>query len=189
MALVDGDPHQITLLQAEAARRGVRIHIVCDLIHVLEYCWRAARCLHTADDPDAEQQVAAWVLGLLAGNLTQVIDDMTTRAAAVPADRRAGLDAAAGYLSRHRAFLRYDQALEKGWPIATGVVEGTARHLVGDRLEITGARWGLAGAEAILKLRAVISNGDLDAYWINHLEHQRHRIHQARSQDRYALTA
>ncbi|WP_127938333.1 hypothetical protein [Nonomuraea polychroma] len=45
------------------------IHIVCELIHVLEYCWRAARCLHAPDDPAAEQQMAAWVLGLLAGNI------------------------------------------------------------------------------------------------------------------------
>jgi hypothetical protein len=39
------------------------------------------------------------------------------------------------------------------------VVDPT-RHLVGDRLDITGARWGLAGAEAVLKLRALWSNGD-----------------------------
>jgi hypothetical protein len=46
------------------------------------------------------------------------------------------------------------------WPIATGVIEGACRHLIGDRLDITGARWGLDGAEAVLTLRAVISNGD-----------------------------
>ncbi|MFF5212661.1 hypothetical protein [Streptosporangium sp. NPDC000396] len=157
VVLVDGDPHQIRLLHTEAARRSVTINIVCDLIHVLEYCWRGARCLHAADDPAAEQCVAAWALGLLAGNIDQVIDDMNDRAAAVPTDRRGGLETTVRYLSRHRDYLRYDHALKQGWPIATGVVEGTARHLVGDRLEITGARWGLAGAEAILKLRA----GDL----------------------------
>jgi hypothetical protein len=67
VVLVDGDSHQIRLLQTEAARRSVAIHIVLDLIHVLEYCWRAARCLHAPGDPAAEQQVAGWALGLLAG--------------------------------------------------------------------------------------------------------------------------
>jgi hypothetical protein len=42
----------------------------------------------------------------------------------------------------------------------TGVIEGTCRHLIGDGLDITGARWGLRGAGAILTLRAVIANGD-----------------------------
>jgi CheY-like chemotaxis protein len=188
VVLVDGDPHQIRLLQAEAARRGVTVHIVCDLIHVLEYCWRGARCLHTADDPAAEERVAVWALGLLAGNTDQVIDDMKSQAAAIPADRRGGLETAARYLSNRREFLRYHHALEKGWPIATGAVEGTARHLVGDRLEITGARWGLAGAEAILKLRAIISNGDLDAYWAFHLDREQHRIQHARNQNEYDPT-
>src|SRR6266536_590569 len=41
--LVDGARHQLDLVCAEAARRGVRIHILIDLIHVLEYVWKAAR--------------------------------------------------------------------------------------------------------------------------------------------------
>jgi hypothetical protein len=71
-----------------------------------------------------------------------VIGDLQAQAACLPADRRDGLKVAVRYLTSHREFLRYDQALEQGWPIATGVVEGTARYLVGDRLEITDARWG-----------------------------------------------
>ncbi|WP_428981537.1 hypothetical protein [Nonomuraea composti] len=44
------------------------------------------------------------------------------------------------YLSEHAAFLRYDQALAPGRPIATGVIQGACRHLVADRLDMTGAR-------------------------------------------------
>ncbi len=56
-------------------------------------------------------------------------------------------------------------------------------HLVKDRMDITGARWGLAGAEAILKLRALRSNGDLDEYWRYHLQHERQRVHETRYLD------
>ena len=49
---------------------------------------------------------------------------------------------------------------DRGMAHPTGVIEGACRHLIGDRLDITGARWGLQGAEAILTLRAVIANGD-----------------------------
>ena len=45
-------------------------------------------------------------------------------------------------------------------------------------MDITGARWGLPGAEAILKLRALRSNGDFDAYWRYHLEQERRRAHE-----------
>ncbi|MFC9582012.1 hypothetical protein ACFVJ8_04070 [Streptomyces yangpuensis] len=48
--------------------------------------------------------------------------------------------------------------------IATGIIEGAWRHLVKDRLDITGARGGLSGVEAVLKLRAVRANGDFGAH-------------------------
>ena len=47
-------------------------------------------------------------------------------------------------------------------------------------MDITGARWGLSGAEAILKLRALRSNGDFDAYWRYHLAQERRRVHESR---------
>jgi hypothetical protein len=56
-------------------------------------------------------------------------------------------------------------------PIATGVIEGACRHLVKDRMDITGARWSLNGAIAILKLRSLRASGDFEEYWKFH-EHQ-----------------
>jgi hypothetical protein len=50
-------------------------------------------------------------------------------------------------------------------------------------MDITGARWGLTGAEAVLKLRAIKANGDFDAYWRYHLDQERHHVHQARYHD------
>jgi hypothetical protein len=61
--------------------------------------------------------------------------------------------------------LRYDQFLESGYPIATGVIEGACRHLIKDRLDITAARWNTKGAQAILKLRSLYSSGDWKASW------------------------
>jgi len=47
-------------------------------------------------------------------------------------------------------------------------------------MDITGARWGLPGAEAILKLCALTSNGDLDRYWTWHLTQEQQRVHHSR---------
>ena len=54
------------------------------------------------------------------------------------------------------------------------------RYLVADQIDITGSRWSANGAEAILKLRAVRSNGDFEAYWCLHLAHERQRVHESR---------
>jgi hypothetical protein len=47
-------------------------------------------------------------------------------------------------------------------------------------MDITGARWGLNGAEAVLKLRALRANGDWDNYWPFHLTQERSRVHESR---------
>ncbi len=50
-------------------------------------------------------------------------------------------------------------------------------------MDLTGARWGLHGAEAVLKLRALVSNGDFDDYWKFHLHNEKQRNHHARYAD------
>jgi hypothetical protein len=47
-------------------------------------------------------------------------------------------------------------------------------------MDITGARWSLDGAEAVLKLRALVSNGDFDQYWTWHLNQEQQHIHNSR---------
>ena len=62
-------------------------------------------------------------------------------------------------------------------------MEGACRHLVTDRMDLTGARWGLISAEAVLKIPALGANGGFDRYWIFHGPQERRRVHEAR----YAL--
>ena len=61
--------------------------------------------------------------------------------------------------------MKYDQYLSQGYPIGSGVVESACSHVVKDRMEISGARWGIKGSEAILKLRSVAKSNDWDQYW------------------------
>jgi hypothetical protein len=105
-----------------------------------------------------------------------------TNARLGPENRKIAEEAAT-YLTRKAPYLDYPTALAQGWPIATGIIEGACRHIVKDRMDITGARWGLTGAEAVLKLRAIKANGDFDAYWHYHLDQERHHVHEARYHD------
>ncbi len=182
VALVDGNNHQIDRIKAEAKKRKVKVTIVVDLVHVLEYLWSAAWSFFAEGDPAAETWVHEKALAVLDGNAGIVAASLRRKATRLnlPAEKRAKADRAADYLLNKRPYLDYPTALENGWPIATGVIEGACRHLVKDRMDITGARWGLQGAEAILKLRALLSNGDFDSYWDYHLAQERHRNHDLR---------
>jgi hypothetical protein len=181
VVLVDGNADQLRRVELAAKRFGVTITIVLDLIHVLEYLWKAAYVFHPEASPEAEEWVTERLLWLLCGDLGQVIASIRRTATCRGLGRaaRRPADTCADYLERHRAYLRYDDFLARGLPIATGVVEGACRHLIRDRLTLTGARWSLAGAEAILRLRALRASGDWDTYWPHHERKEHERNHAA----------
>lgn len=183
VALVDGNNHQIDRIQAEAKTRNVGVTIVVDLIHVIEYLWGAVWCFFTEGDPGAEAWVRARTMAVLEGNAREVAAGIRRRATtlALAAPKRKKADACAVYLTNKAPYLDYPTALAAGWPVATGVIEGACRHLVADRMDITGARWSVDGAEAVLKLRAVRCNGDFDTYWTFHL--RKERVHESRYVD------
>jgi len=189
--LIDGNNTQIEAVTAEADSRGITATIVIDFIHVLEYLWKAAWSFFDKGDPASEEWVADQARKILRGNSAQVAAGIRRRATTYgySTAERAGADEAARYLDNKKDYLGYATALDKGWPIATGIIEGAARWLVKDRMDITGARWGLEGAEAILKLRALIASGDIDAYWHFHLRREHERIHHARYRDGLILAA
>ncbi|WP_331719580.1 ISKra4 family transposase [Streptomyces virginiae] len=191
IVLVDGARHQLDLVTAEAGRRGVTLHVLLDFVHVAEYVWAAAHAFNKPGTTEAEGWAADHLTAILAGHASRTADQMTAQADRehLSAARREAVDACHRYLTGHLDQLRYDTALNSGWPIATGAVEGACRHLIADRLDITGARWGLDGAEAVLRLRAVVANGDLDSYWRYHAAREHERLYPATDQQEYDLMA
>jgi len=193
IALVDGDIYQIRRIQDQAARRGVTVTILIDFIHVLEYLWKAAWCFHQPRDPAMEDWVTARALDILHGRAPDVITQITSLARAHPprpgGEHEKIIRKTLHYLQAKQPYLDYPTALSSGWPIATGVIEGACRHLVHDRMGITGARWSLPGAQAILWLRAIAASGDHDTYWNYHIAHEHQRNHLSRYQDSHTLAA
>jgi hypothetical protein len=191
VALVDGNNTQIEAIEAEAARRGVSLTIVCDFVHVIEYLWKAAWSFFEPGDPDAEEWVAGRAVKILEGKAAGVAAGIRRRATTYgyAGKEREGADTCAAYLTAKAPYLDYATALAKGWPVATGVIEGACRYIVADRLGITGARWGLEGAEAILKIRALTANGDFNRYWRYHLRREHERVHHARYRESHVLAA
>jgi hypothetical protein len=181
VALVDGNKSQIRILKRLAKKNGLDLTIIVDLIHVIEYLWDAGRVFHPAPGAELENWVRHRLLEILRGKSGLMRGGMrrsaTLRGLSVKA--RKPVDDCARYLSNHSPYLRYDRYLAKGLPIATGVIEGVCRHLVKDRMAVTGARWSLDGAEAVLRLRALRSSRDFDEYWVFHEAREYERNHQS----------
>jgi hypothetical protein len=184
-AVVDGNELQLELLKCAAKDYQVELTIALDLIHVTEYLWDAARAFHAERDPAAEEWVSQRLLEILRGKSSLVAAGMRRSATKLKLAKKQRLpvDKCAAYLLKYRPYLHYDQYLAAGLPIASGVIEGACRYLVKDRMEKTGARWGLESAEAVLRLRALRASGDFDEYWHFHLQKEYERQHVCRYAD------
>jgi len=185
VVLVDGEPKQLRAVKAEVRRAEVEVEIIVDIVHVIEYLWLAGRALFGESNPEAESWVGDRLLALLSGRTGGEVARTirwwaSQREAQLDATARKAIGRATRYLAdRTRTrLMHYADALRDGLPIATGVIEGACRYLVKDRMDRTGARWSLHGAEAILRLRALRTSGDFDEYWHFHLarEHERNHV-------------
>ena len=185
VVLVDGAETQLDLVEAGAAEFGVEVTVILDIIHVVEYVWKAAHVFHREGSPELSHWAWTRVRSILEGKSTRVAASMRRAAtvAGLSSDTRKPVDTCADYLLKYAPYLLYDRYLAAGYPIATGVIEGACRHLVRDRMELTGARWRLVGAEAVLKLRALRASGDFDAYWDFHEAREYERNHAHRYAD------
>ena len=176
LVLVDGQEAQQREVEAAIARHRADVVVIQDFVHVLEYLWKAAYCFHADGTQEAETWVLERAYALLQGKVSDVAAGMRRSATrqGISQEARAPIDKCAGYLLKNKERFDYAPALANGWPIATGIIEGACRHLVKDRMDLTGARWSLDGAEAVLRLRSLRASGDFEAYMAFHhrQEHQ-----------------
>ena len=191
LILVDGHKHQLDTIELLIKNRKLKATIILDFIHVLEYLWKAAYCFENPGSEEIEEWVRGRGLKILEGKSADVASEIKQSATKkkLTGSQREKVDKCADYLLKYSHYLCYEQYLHEGYPIATGVIEGACRHLVNDRMEITGARWRLERAEAVLRIRALRASGDFEQYWQFHQQEEFNRNHASKFENPEILLA
>ena len=130
---------------------------ILDFIYPLSYLHATAKAIHEVDE-DAWSQYLVWMRGCWQGEAEQILGELRLwqqrlglpPADAADTDPRSVVATTITYLENNRRFMNYDQYLANGYPIGSGVVEGACRHLVKDRMEGTGMRWRVIGAQSMI---------------------------------------
>jgi hypothetical protein len=152
---------------------------VLDLFHVLERLWAVAHCFHAEGSDGAERYVEERLRDLLQGRVGYVIAGLRRRlnGGKLSGPKRTVIKSAVEYLANNKDHMRYDEYLAAGYPIGSGVAEGACRHLVKDRLELTGMRWTVEGAQAMLYVRALYLNDQWGEFLEYRAEQERTRLY------------
>jgi hypothetical protein len=168
---------------------------VLDLLHVTPRLWRAAHLFCREGSDEAEQFVRERLLRVLRGEGAGVVRGLRAlgRRRGLKGAKKKALREVCNYLAKNLERMHYDEYLAKGYPIASGVIEGACRHLVKDRLERAGMHWTLEGAQAMLDMRSTYVNGDWEEYQAYRIERETRRLYPHRQlvavEPQYALPA
>jgi len=182
IALLDGDPYlEDRLLEALHARgwQDRLDALILDILHASEYLWEVGTALYGEKGDQRVRWVEAKLYAFLDSKVGYVIGSLKqvrTKNQLTP-HQEGALEKTITYFENHRHMMDYATYLEKGYPIATGVIEGTCGSLVKDRMEQSGMQWSIAGAQAVLAQRAVVKNGDWEDFWNYLIDSERERLY------------
>ena len=152
---------------------------VLDLLHVTPRVWQAAHLFYPVGSDAAEQFVRQRVLRILRGEVGSVIRGLRCMGTAhrLQGAKENNLAKICNYLEKNQHRMRYDEYLARGYPIASGVIEGACRHVVKDRLERTGMTWTVDGAQAMLQLRCIHLSDEWDNFTTFRFEKETKRLY------------
>lgn len=141
---------------------GKQGQFLLDFYHVGGYLAEASKELHSCEKK-ATKWRRAQQKKLLAGKSTQVIQGLAKRAAEEP--KESAIAKAHQYLKDRKDQLHYDQAQANDRPIGSGEIESGHRHVIQQRLKISGAWWKEDHLQPMLNLRTLRANNQWDNYW------------------------
>jgi hypothetical protein len=175
VAIMDGET-KLRDLQELKIGRAIG---VLDIWHVTEYLWKLAYCFHSEGSHGAEAFVETYLRKLLEDDVGRVIGGIRQMATKrkLPKRKREKVEDYLSYFASRCDHMKYREYLAAGYPIGSGVVEGACRHLVKDRMEQTGMRWRIAGAQAVLSLRALYVNDDWDAFHADRIRAEQRQLY------------
>ena len=151
---------------------------VLDILHALAYVWEAAG-LFCSDEVERKVFTRARLLRILRGEVLGVIRGLRQMGTVqkLKGDPLKDLNRICGYLEKNACRMQYDEYLRRGYPIASGVIEGACRHLVKDRMERSGMRWTLEGARSMLNLRAAFQSDYWRSFLDDHIVNETRKAH------------
>lgn len=165
--LMDGEP----CLRNRLKKLFPNASFALDIRHLEEKIWDVGRTFH----PEGSEELKLWVeekrTYLYSGSAAELlllfknIRNTLSKRAKRDQSKYNALTKLIKYMSKRMAMMSYQQLIEKDLPIATGIVEGAARYVIGERMDCSGMRWIPERAEALLHLRCIELNGDWDHFF------------------------
>ena len=128
--------------------------------HAKQHLWDVAKAIHGPGTDCAARWAQRRRDELDRGRIDNILAALRAHADSCDDARRC-----VAYIDNNRHRMRYPKFRAMGLCVATGVVEGACKNVVGSRLKRGGMHWTVDGANAILALRCAILGNRFDDFW------------------------
>lgn len=136
-----------------------------DYWHVCERLHGLAADLYGSEIEEKKKRAKQWCHQLWEGRVSSLITELCALRRGKRGKKRKRISEEINYLEKGKHRMDYARYRAEGWPIGSGAIEGTCKHLVKERFGITGARWRREQIQDVLALRLAQFNGEWNGYW------------------------
>jgi hypothetical protein len=136
-----------------------------DVIHAIEYLWRAGTCLFKEGSDELTEWVERQKERLYSGGIWDIILELESEYVAMrDGSKRRRLNDIINYLGKRVEMMNYDELIAQDLELASGIVEGAVRFVIAQRFDEGGMRWIKERAESLLQLRCIEINGHWEQF-------------------------
>jgi hypothetical protein len=140
-----------------------------DVMHVIEYIWKAGHLLFGEGTVETKEWVEARKEELYTGRVSCVLRELTrkmnqTSSSIRGREKKSKLKRIREYIEHRKQNMNYANLQERDLEIGSGSVEGAVNNVIGKRFDQGGMRWIKGRAEALLQLRCIEINGHWDTF-------------------------
>jgi len=164
--VVDGDND----LEAYAGEFFPEADLTLDIAHALEKLWIAGECLFKEGTRELEKWMGSMKNILYSGKAETLVAKLRQALEDIPKTgpgnkgKRKRLSEVISYLEHRIPMMDYKRLMAQDLEIASGMVEGSVKHVIAKRFDNGSMRWIKERAEPLLQLRCIDINGDWDAF-------------------------
>jgi len=177
--LIDGMPYLQKQVETQINNR-ISYCLILDIIHACEYIWLCGNTLYGEKTKECKAFVYKQLKKILEGKVGRVIGGIKQikTKQEIKGNKAETIEKVIKYLTNHKSLMKYDQYLSKGYPVGTGVVESACKQVVKQRMEGSGMRWSIDGAENMLLMRSIKTSNDWDSFQKFHTVKQKSKLYE-----------
>jgi hypothetical protein len=134
---------------------GTALELILDFWHAADSLLKLAKTIHPDDEKRRQELVTAWCHTMKHEGGCRIVEELEKLQLPGKATVQAQHEETFGYLKNTVHRMDYPRYLANGWCIGSGAMESACKTVVGQRLKLSGMRWGEKGTDEMCQLRAL----------------------------------